>query len=188
MPSRGTRFDRDYLLAWEAAGEFYTDDGIVESAARCAYCGDRAECREHLTPYSWVEREIRSNPGGEHDLWTWIVPACNQCNGIASDGLFRSPQAKRDFIQERLRAKYPDAFVHDAWSDDEYDDLGPSLRQFVMAKQAENEIARMRVEYAGPLPDLMGSPNLHLAVNDALDQREGHGGRVRRSPIGVEAA
>jgi len=171
MGSRGKRFEQRFLLAWEAEGEFFTDDGTVVLGPRCAYCGDRAERQEHVALNSWVERAILAGRGGVEGFWTWVVPACNQCNGIASDNLFRSPEEKREFIQERLRGKFPDAFVEEPWSEDEYEDLGPGLRQFVMAKQAANEVARERVSYRGPLPDLLGSTTLHLAVNEVLDVR-----------------
>lgn len=170
---RGKRFERQFLLALDQMGQFFTDEGQIVSAVRCAYCGNQAECEEHVAPYSWIERRIRDNGADPEDLWTWILPSCDECNLIAMDKLFRSPAEKRRFIQERLRGRYSEAFSNAVWEDDEYEELGPSLRQFVMAKQAGNEVARERASYRGPLPDLLGSTNLHVAVNESLDVRLG---------------
>lgn len=74
----------------------------------CVYCGEPAQCLDHVFPLSLsakldmhrsvVQDELR---GG-----LYRVPSCNECNGLAGDEPFTSILGKRRFIQARLREKY----------------------------------------------------------------------------------
>lgn len=61
----------------------------------CAYCGDDAECVDHVVPYSW------SKCNDEYNL----VASCNRCNLIASDKVFKDFNAKSKYIRERRAGK-----------------------------------------------------------------------------------
>jgi hypothetical protein len=160
--NRTQTYDRRYPPCWEREGQ-YVVGGEVVTATPCAYCGEHAEHQEHLVPYSFIsKRNTAHNP--QDNWWTWILPACAQCNLIAHDQVFPSAFAKRSYIRERLKGKYPEAFVGAVWSDEEIEELGPALRQFVRASQAVNETARQRVEYSGPMPRSVGSPALQDSV------------------------
>jgi len=159
---RTQTYDRYYAPCWEQEAE-YLVGGDVVVATPCAYCGEHAEHNEHLVPYSFIAARNTSN-APQDNWWTWILPACSQCNAIAYSQVFPSAFAKRAYIRERLKGKYPDAFVQEEWSDNEIDELGPSLRQFVTAMQAINETAKQRVGYSGPMPRSVGS----LALQDAV--------------------
>lgn len=159
---RTRTYDRRYPPCWEREGQ-YVVAGRVVTGTPCAYCGEYAEHEEHLVPYSFIA--ARNTPESPQDnWWTWILPSCAQCNYVAADQLFASAWEKRSYIRERLKAKYSDAFVQESWSEDEIDELGPALRQFVVASQAVNETARERVQYSGPMPRSVGSPSLQIAV------------------------
>ena len=160
MAARSRRHGKDYPPSWCQFGAYVSESGESFEDVCCAYCGERYTDIEHLLPHSWFEK-VSTGPG---DYWTWLVPACSECNGLASDQLFGSPALKREYIQNRLRARYSFAFESEAWSDEEIGELGPGLRQFVSARQAEAENVRQRVEYDGPLPPTLGSESLQQAV------------------------
>lgn len=161
MASRKKRYGKDYPPCWCQFGVYVSDSGGSFEDICCAYCGERYTDIEHMVPHAWFEK-VSSGPG---DFWTWLVPSCSECNGLASDQLFGSPAKKREYIQERLRGRYSFAFRSEAWSEEEIAELGPNLRQFVSASQAEAENVRERVEYDGPLPPTLGSESLQRAIS-----------------------
>lgn len=58
---------------------------------RCVYCGSAATAIDHVIPYAYLQRHEISN----------LVPACQDCNLIASDKMFESLEDKRAFILKR---------------------------------------------------------------------------------------
>jgi hypothetical protein len=162
--NRTRTYDHRYTPCWDKRGEYLVGGEVVEGTP-CAYCGEHSEHEEHVVPYSFLDKRNTANCP-QDGWWTWIVPSCAECNHIASNQVFNSAHEKRDYVQERLRSRYSDAFVQEGWSEAELEDLGPGLRQFVQSSQAANEIARERVAYSGPLPYEVGS----LALQDAVRQ------------------
>ena len=171
--NRSRTYDRRYEPAWQLEAEYFIGSEVI-TGVPCAYCGEHSEHEEHLVPYSFIRRHNSAN-NQQEGWWTWIVPSCSECNYIASNQVFVSPHSKRSYIQERLRAKYSDAFVEGEWTDEEIEDLGPGLRQFVMVSQARNAIARDRVCYSGFLPSSLGSVALHDAVQAYCKQQSTRG-------------
>lgn len=166
--NRSAVFDRDYGLCWSKQSTFIVGGESIDGVC-CAYCGEYATVREHLVPFSFLR--AKTSKGTPNDnFWTWILPSCTECNHIAHDQVFVSAEAKRDFIQERLAGRYQDDLEAEEWPEDELDDLGPGLGQYVMACQARSYITRMRVHYSGPLPPTIGSDEVEDAV--ALHYRQ----------------
>jgi hypothetical protein len=160
--NRSATFDRDYRLCWSTESTFVVG-GIEVNGVCCSYCGEYATVREHLVPFSFIR--ARTSKGSPNDnFWTWILPSCEECNCIAQAQVFQTPEDKRDYIQGRLAARYEVDLISEPWSDDELDDLGPSLGQYVFACQARAYITRGRVHYSGPLPPTVGSDELEDAV------------------------
>lgn len=186
--NRSNLFEREYGPCWQIQGQYYSDGGTVITGTACAYCGERATDREHLVPYSFLEAHIATTRGQDEGFWTWLLPACSECNGIAAAQLFLTAAQKRAHIQQRLEAKYADDINGQAWEDEDYDDLGPGLRQYVQARQAEAHILRERVRYRGPLPVAVGSSSLVRALRTELDRRGARGGRVPESAGAAQAA
>jgi 5-methylcytosine-specific restriction endonuclease McrA len=55
---------------------------------KCIYCGENAECIDHVFPIAHGGRTIEDN----------LVPACNICNSVASGKAFTSFDEKREYI------------------------------------------------------------------------------------------
>ena len=124
-----------------------------------------------MIPYSWMQNQKRAD-GLVENFWTWIVPSCGECNQTAQAMLFATAKQKRRYIQERIKARNAESFVHDAWADEEIEELGPTLRQYVSAIQAKEETARLRASYDGPIPPTAGSASAVRAVSEALERRK----------------
>lgn len=168
--NRITTYDREYAEAWACSG-IYIVSGETVIGTPCVYCGEYASEREHVIPYSWMQNQKRTM-GIVENFWTWIVPSCGECNRTAQAMLFGTVKQKRRYLQERIKAKYSESFVHEAWSDEEIEELGPSLRQYVGAIQAREETARLRASYDGPIPPTAGSAAAVRAVSEALERRK----------------
>jgi hypothetical protein len=165
MAPRNRQYGKDYPPSWCQFGVYVSDSGGSFEEVCCAYCGERYTDIDHVLPWSWFEKIANTEPG---DYWTWLVPSCSECNNIAGDQIFATPALKREYVQSRLMARYDFAFASDRWTQEEIDELGPNLKQFVRANQAKAENVVERVEYDGPLPPTLGSASLTKMVNGML--------------------
>ena len=67
-------------------------DRIMDRDRRtCVYCGFRANCIDHVVPWSY---------GGGHEDDN-LVASCDVCNKILSDRVFDSVDSKRQFVRDR---------------------------------------------------------------------------------------
>lgn len=117
---------------------------LVADHTYCVYCGARATTVDHFAPVSVVASllSLGIDMGGR-----FLVPACGECNSIASDGIFRSIGAKRRYIQRRLVIKYKRVLAIPDWSNEEIDQFGYVLGQSVRAGLAHRDFIRMRVRW-----------------------------------------
>ena len=69
---------------------YYIDDH------HCAYCGEYADTKDHIIPYSFNHSGKRRADMGDSDN---LVPCCRECNSIASNLVFDDFYKKKDYIQ-----------------------------------------------------------------------------------------
>ena len=68
---------------------------ILKGGERCVYCGYFADVRDHVVPWSFHKASGARRTFSDVET----VPACRECNGIASDNVFDSLEAKREYVQ-----------------------------------------------------------------------------------------
>jgi hypothetical protein len=84
---------------------------FAKSKNKCIYCGEDADCIDHVYPVVRGGRTIESN----------LVASCTICNGIASGNAFQSFEEKQKYILKRreiMQPAYPDEieeFQRPAW-------------------------------------------------------------------------
>ena len=106
----------------------------LDNDAVCVYCGDRATGLDHFVPvslaslFAGTEIEVRGR---------FLLPSCGDCNGRASNKIFRTVAAKRRWIQASLRKSYRKLLVSPDWTQAEVEELEWTLRTAVMALQAK---------------------------------------------------
>lgn len=93
----------------------------------CAYCGMPATGKDHVVPKSYVGKLADLEFRVPAALWR-TVPACHECNVLAGSRVFRNLEEKRGFLQRRLRERYHDVLVSEPLSEEEIEELGPTLR------------------------------------------------------------
>ena len=77
----------------------------------------------------------------------FLVPSCGECNGIASDRMFKTVAAKRRFIHQRLKQKYKRLLAMPAWTDAEKERLGWTLRSHIEAGMAQKSALEQRLAW-----------------------------------------
>src|SRR5216684_684991 len=73
------------ILAYKRAVRRYRRKSVKGKYGVCAYCGGRAGTVDHVEPFSYLYNNSDSN----------CVPACLECNSLATDKLFDSFETKR---------------------------------------------------------------------------------------------
>lgn len=86
------------------------------SASRCVYCGNPAQSDDHWPPRSLT-------PHG------YILPACIECNELASDDEPRDFRKRAELVISRLKRKYSKILNSPDWTLEEIEALGGNLRK-----------------------------------------------------------
>lgn len=135
----------------------FTKDGAYrmqwDQGHGCAYCGQPANEREHVHPFSAGRHLATADTAG---LMVW---ACRECNAIARDRVFDSLDEKREFIHQRLRHKHAQVLNRTPWTDAEIGELAGSLRRHVKSQNRKQRVALARIAHlcdgsCGPTLDL----------------------------------
>lgn len=102
------------------------------SLAECWYCGDVREALDYCPPINQVElidiEDFRRLGHGFH-----LVPCCGECAQRLPRSALLTPVERL----HHLHASYSRAIDkwYSGWTKDEIDELGPTLRREVLAKQ-----------------------------------------------------
>ena len=114
----------------------------------CVYCGLLASEKEHVTPKSYIEgmKELKTLGFDVKIPEEILVPACRECNLIASDKLFKSFADKKRFISERLFKKYHKFLKISSLSEEEILELSGRLQQQVFIFNEIAKIIKVRMQ------------------------------------------
>jgi hypothetical protein len=77
----------------------------------------------------------------------FTLPCCGDCNFVSGSRIFWRITAKRRYIQDRLRERFKHLLGAPFWDDEELNELGPNLRQYVIAKDIHAERIRRRIRW-----------------------------------------
>lgn len=76
-----------------------------------------------------------------------LVPACDECNGLAGNKPFRFIKEKRRYIQAKLKKKYRMSSRQIVWDDEEILELNGNLRRYVMLHQNKRHLIDRRITF-----------------------------------------
>lgn len=115
----------------------------ITNEGACVYCGARATTYDHFTPVSvtWALSDILVVRG------KITVPACHECNLLASSKLFPTIAAKRRYIHGRLRKRYRRFLAIPYWKQDEVERLDRSLQDFVRSGLSKQQWIKQRLAW-----------------------------------------
>lgn len=98
----------------------------------CFYCSDPAQCLDHVPPISIIENysyEVRK----KHKMPTALVPSCLECNAYLSDRSLPTVMDRLLYLESHYEAYFKKQQA--MWTEDEINELGTSLRDFIKVKQ-----------------------------------------------------
>jgi hypothetical protein len=111
------------------------------TGTKCAYCGQTATERDHVLP--------RSADVPKSHLRRLTVVCCSECNQLAANFIHDSVRERREFVQTRLSIKYRKLLDSPDWTEVELCELGPDLRQNILAHERAKEQIRERLAWSG---------------------------------------
>jgi hypothetical protein len=100
----------------------------------CTYCGLMADSEEHFPPQSWSDKGV-------------ILPACRECNTIASNIHPVDFWQRVDRMKRLLRQRYDRDLRIPKWSPQELASLGTSLRGSIKEGERRREIIAARLSW-----------------------------------------
>ena len=145
-------------VSWNQYSKKYPDRSYKDVRAGnfpCFYCGVDSSQIDHFIPQahiksikSLVELEGVLNKYKE-DVWRdqQIIPSCGECNRLASDGLFSSPNQKKDFIKAKLAKRYERIMDLPDWGEKEIEILDYGLQQTVKGGLHDRRMIRERLAW-----------------------------------------
>ena len=89
----------------------------------CAYCGIPSDTIDHTIPVSFINRK----PIAASLINLMKVSACRECNAFASDFLHETFIDRRHEIAKKVVRKYRKIIRTPPWTEDELDEMGPSM-------------------------------------------------------------
>lgn len=108
----------------------------------CTYCGDYAQCRDHVIPVNFLSVARSYSP-----TKNWIVPSCNDCNTMAGSKVFFSVPEKARYIKSRFERRHSKILKHPEWSQEELNDVSYQIREMVWGGLVAKRVAKERLEY-----------------------------------------
>lgn len=121
------RYRRDFR--WFQAIRAYHFHGMDFDETPCVYCGMPAESVDHFIPAAYARAISDTEPISGIRLS--LVPACRECNSVASDAVFQTIAQKRKYIQAKLRRRYQKLLRIPLWRDEDFEELSPGLARYV---------------------------------------------------------
>jgi len=121
----------------------------------CFYCGQRSSSIDHFIPQAH-ERSVMAfiDIGGDQSQGLEnllknqrFIPACRECNSLASDGMFDTPDEKKSFVKAKLRKRYHKVLDIPNWSDKELSELDYTLRISVESGVKLRDLIGLRLQW-----------------------------------------
>ncbi len=127
-----------------AVRRFHSIYSLIQNERICVYCGIRATTIDHFVPLSIVAilSDVLDVSSGR-----FLVPACGECNGLASNKIFPTVAAKRRYIQARLRYKYRRLLAGPHWTEQKLEEMGPLLSSAILAAEVKCRWVEERLQW-----------------------------------------
>ena len=127
----------------------------------CYYCGVRAQARDHVPPLSLVPED----PDLREGLPFFLLPVCNECNGMLGNLPIIPLEARRAWLHMRYQERYHRELAMPEWDPEEFAELGPNMRTAVRAGLRLKKAVLDRIA-------ILGRPRAEPARIESLDEAE----------------
>jgi len=110
---------------------------------KCFYCGDPPEVKDHAFPL--VRGAVLPD-----NMFSFVVPACRECNYLLSDEVWPTFGCRRKFVQTKLKKRYKRELAVPHWSSRELEELSPALREDIISAMRRKQWLVERVKWRLP--------------------------------------
>lgn len=97
----------------------------------CHYCGAPADTKDHIIPICYLRN---GRPNGARSIGE-TVDCCRECNSLLGAKALFSIEERANEIAECLMRRYKKEIKAPIWTDEELNELKPTLRRQIKAKQ-----------------------------------------------------
>ena len=109
----------------------------------CTYCGERADGRDHVVPFSAIPNQFKSFRRNQ------LVPCCKECNSTLNNkgdlnGRY-TIGTKADYLLEKYTEKYNSFIVGRRGEEDDLDDYSGNLKVMMEQDMKMRRIIKDRV-------------------------------------------
>lgn len=113
----------------------------------CAYCGDPADTRDHVIPYSYLTSRKRS--GCQAGTGNTVL-SCRDCNSRLGSSLHPTMQQRCLHVAQALSKKHAKLLRSPDATPEELQELGPNLRASLLASADLKKavLSRIAIAYA----------------------------------------
>jgi NMD protein affecting ribosome stability and mRNA decay len=98
----------------------------------CHYCGAPASTKDHIIPISY---NYTQRPNGHRSKGGKTVDCCRECNSLLGAKALFSIQERAHEIAECLERRYKKELNAPVWTEEEFEELGPTLQKQIKGKQ-----------------------------------------------------
>ena len=126
---------------------------VREGLYPCFYCGVKSESIDHFIPIAFLEniRSFIDIADTDEDIREKVInnqvliPACRECNSLASDGIFNTPNQKKAYIKAKFRKRYRKILEIPYWEESEMVELGYILQNHVRNGEDLKKLIQRRI-------------------------------------------
>jgi hypothetical protein len=114
----------------------------------CTYCGAwDGNNRDHIVPVSY------NYNGRKASTYRNTVPCCQECNVLLSNRLYFSLPSRAAYLLGTYERRYKKLLKQPDWSDEEIEELGPSMRTSIIQTMKDKNEVRRQLEYLALVAD-----------------------------------
>jgi len=113
---------------------------------KCYYCGDLADTKDHVPPVS-AAYSFGADYFTEKKIPLLKVPACRSCNLLLGSLPYWTLGSRVKYLYERIQKKYHKILASEEWDDEELEELGYNLKNYIETHQNFHSWLERRLEF-----------------------------------------
>lgn len=124
----------------------WVEKGHVAREEVCTYCGAPADTVDHIPATVTYEKMLAT---GIAAFSQYVVPACRDCNCfILNDLPLWTLRERLMHVAEQIPIRHGHILALPKWKQREIDELGPNMKQYVLAGMHNVTVIKNRIAYA----------------------------------------
>lgn len=100
----------------------------------CTYCGDVADCFDHVVPFSRsnFNRRKRIFKISKKEMRSLCVPSCTECNSLLGNKEFLTVGRRASYLHKKYKKRYSKLLSLPDWDAEEIEELEYTMRDIIL--------------------------------------------------------